>query len=91
MGAFREFLADGVTARLVPPDDPASLAAAIADLLGDAEGAARLARAARALAARRWSWTESARATLDLYRAVRRTARLAVRAGTPPPEPERRA
>jgi glycosyltransferase involved in cell wall biosynthesis len=91
VGAFREFLTDRVTARLVPPDDPASLAAAIGDLLEDREGAARLAGAARALAARHWSWAESARATLALYQAVRHTAGSAARAGTCPPEPKGRA
>lgn len=70
VGGFREFLTDGVTGRLVPPDDPEWLAAAIGDVLADSAGAARMAESARALAASVWSWADSAKATLELYRAV---------------------
>jgi glycosyltransferase involved in cell wall biosynthesis len=73
VGAFREFLADGVTGRLVPPDDPEALAAVAAAVLSDPEGSARMAEAARGLASSSWSWADSAKATLDLYRAVRRS------------------
>jgi glycosyltransferase involved in cell wall biosynthesis len=70
VGAFREFLADGATGRLVPPGDASALAATLGDVLADAAGATRMADAARALSASAWSWTDSARATLKLYRAV---------------------
>jgi glycosyltransferase involved in cell wall biosynthesis len=70
VGAFREFLADGVSGRLVPAGDGAALAAAVSDVVGDPAAAARLAAAARALAAAAWSWTDSARATLALYRSL---------------------
>lgn len=70
VGAFREFLTDGVSGRLVPPGEPAALAAAVADLLGDRAAAERMAGAARALAASAWSWADSARATLALYRSL---------------------
>lgn len=83
VGAFREFLTDGVTGRLVPPDDPESLARAVGDVLADAPGAARMTAAARALAAARWSWADSAKATLELYREIRRP-------GAPEPSPRRR-
>lgn len=43
----REALTDGVTARLVPPDDPEAATAALRHLLADAELRARLASAAR--------------------------------------------
>jgi glycosyltransferase involved in cell wall biosynthesis len=45
----REFLVDGETALLVPPGDPAALAAAIARLRDDPDLRARLGRAGRAL------------------------------------------
>jgi glycosyltransferase involved in cell wall biosynthesis len=70
VGSFREFLTDGVTARLVEPGDMPALAAALGDVLADGEGAARMARAARALAASAWSWADSAKATVSLYDAI---------------------
>ena len=75
VGCFSEFLTDRVTARLVPAGDPAALAAALGDVRDDAAGAARMARAAAALARSAWSWADSARATLALYGAVARGAR----------------
>jgi glycogen(starch) synthase len=75
VGCFREFLTDRVTARLVPPGDTAALAAALGEVLVDPAGAARMARAATALAASAWSWADSATATLALYGAVARGAR----------------
>jgi len=72
VGAFREFLTDGASARLVPPGDTTALAAALGEVLDDPAGAARLAAAARELAASIWSWADSAKATLELYRTVAR-------------------
>jgi len=72
VGSFREFLTDGVTARLVEPGDTQALVAALAAVLADPEGAARMARAARALAASAWSWAESAKATAALYETITR-------------------
>jgi len=72
VGSFREFLTDGVTARLVEPGDTPALVAALAAVLADPEGAARMARAARALAASVWSWAESAKATAALYETIAR-------------------
>jgi glycosyltransferase involved in cell wall biosynthesis len=40
VGAFREFLADGATGRLVPPGDARALAATLGDVLADVAGAA---------------------------------------------------
>ncbi|MEZ5176881.1 MAG: glycosyltransferase [Acidimicrobiales bacterium] len=48
-----EVVADGETGLLVPPDDPAALAAALDRLLGDADLADRLGRAGADLVARR--------------------------------------
>jgi glycosyltransferase involved in cell wall biosynthesis len=67
VGGFREFLTDGVTGRLVPPSAPERLVEAIGDVLADPARAARMAEAARGLAASAWSWAESAKATLGLY------------------------
>ncbi|HJS32646.1 MAG TPA: glycosyltransferase [Alphaproteobacteria bacterium] len=44
-GAIGELVADGVTGHLVPPDDPAAFAAALAELIGDPARRARLAAA----------------------------------------------
>lgn len=68
VGGFREFLTDGLTGRLVPPEAPDRLAEAIGEVLADSAGAARMAEAARALSASAWSWAKSAKATLELYR-----------------------
>ena len=70
VGAFREFLQDGVTGRLVHPHNPEVLTAAICDLLDDREAALRMATAARDLAVSRWSWHDSARQTIALYEAL---------------------
>jgi glycosyltransferase involved in cell wall biosynthesis len=62
-------LTDGVGAILVPPADPAALAAALGRLAGDAPHRARLAAGALALAAR-FDWDTIAATHLDLYRAL---------------------
>jgi glycosyltransferase involved in cell wall biosynthesis len=80
VGSFREFLSDGVTARLVEPGDARALVAALDDVLSHPERAARMADAARALAASTWSWAESAKATAQLYETVGR-AGVATRGG----------
>jgi len=41
-------------------------------VLADGEGSARMASAARALA-RRWSWADSAKATVSLYDTIARS------------------
>ena len=48
VSAIPEFIQDEVHGRLVPPGDPAALAAALTDLAGDPEGRAGLAEAAYA-------------------------------------------
>lgn len=72
VGSFREFLADGVTARLVEPGDAPSLVKALGDVLARPENAARMVEAARALATSAWSWAHSARATAQLYESLAR-------------------
>jgi glycosyltransferase involved in cell wall biosynthesis len=66
VGGFQEIAATGA-ARLVAPDDPEVLHAALVELLGDPGARERLAAAARAAAAGPYSWEESARRTLELY------------------------
>ncbi|MFW5834583.1 MAG: glycosyltransferase, partial [Pseudomonadota bacterium] len=60
----------GETGLLVPPRDPAALAAALARLAGDAELRQRLGRNARALAQARFSDRLVASRTLELYARV---------------------
>ena len=67
VGGFPEVAATGA-ARLVPPGDTAALAAALAELVGDEAARAELAAAAARAAAGPFSWDETARLTLDLYR-----------------------
>jgi len=67
VGGFPEVAAAGA-GRLVPPGDAAALGAALAQLAGDEGARAELAEAARRAAAGPFSWEESARLTLDLYR-----------------------
>lgn len=67
VGGFPEVAATGA-ARLVPPEDPAALAAALAELVGDEAARAKLSAAAEAAAAGPYSWDETAHQTLALYR-----------------------
>jgi glycosyltransferase involved in cell wall biosynthesis len=69
VGGFGEIAAQGA-ARAVPPNAPVELAAAIQELLDKPEERTRLADAARAAAAGRYSWDSIAEQTLTLYRAL---------------------
>jgi glycosyltransferase involved in cell wall biosynthesis len=66
-GALPEVAGDA--ARMVDPDDPAAIAAAIAGLLDDPAATAELGRRGRARAAA-YRWQETARRTLAVYRRV---------------------
>ena len=70
-GGFAESLTDGVHGALVPPGEPAALAAALAALLGDPERWVRCAAAVRALAAVTPAWPAIAAATASVYAAAR--------------------
>jgi len=59
-----EQVVDGVTGRLVPPNDSVSLSVAIADVLGDADGRARMRSAAR----ERYAAKYTPRGFVDAYR-----------------------
>jgi glycosyltransferase involved in cell wall biosynthesis len=67
VGGFPEVAATGA-GRLVPPGDTAALAAALSDLVSDEAARTELATAASRAAAGPFSWDETARLTLDLYR-----------------------
>jgi glycosyltransferase involved in cell wall biosynthesis len=69
VGGFAEIAAEGA-ARAVPPNAPIELAAAIQQLLDEPEERERLAAAAGAAAAGRYSWDSIAEQTLTLYRAL---------------------
>jgi len=71
VGGFPEVAATGA-ARLVPPDDPDALAAALAELTVDPEARERLAAAGRAAAAGPYSWDAIAAQTLTLYEELTR-------------------
>jgi glycosyltransferase involved in cell wall biosynthesis len=66
VGGFGEVAAHSA-ARLVPPDDPPALAAALEHLVGDEAERGALAAAAAAAAAGPYSWDSAAEKTLALY------------------------
>jgi glycosyltransferase involved in cell wall biosynthesis len=61
---------DETTARLVRPQDPGALAAALGDVLADDRAASARARAARSRFVDRFTIRAAARSTADLYRRV---------------------
>ena len=67
---FRELLTDGENARLVPAMDPASLGAAVVELLEDAALRERLAVRVRAMRFGDESWLAIGRMTVAVYRKV---------------------
>jgi glycosyltransferase involved in cell wall biosynthesis len=67
VGGFPEVAAEGA-ARIVPPEDPAALAQALAELSSDPEARERLAAAARQAAAGPYSWDAIAAQTISLYK-----------------------
>jgi glycosyltransferase involved in cell wall biosynthesis len=67
VGGFSE-IAELGAARLVPPEDPDTLARAINELLADRETREALGAAAAREAASTYSWDRIAESTMDLYR-----------------------
>jgi glycosyltransferase involved in cell wall biosynthesis len=67
VGGFPEVAEQGA-ARLVPPEDPAALAATLAELVCDEGARTELGGAATRTAAGAYSWEEAASQTLALYR-----------------------
>jgi glycosyltransferase involved in cell wall biosynthesis len=74
VGGFPELGEEGA-ARVVPPEDPEALAAALSELVGDEGARAELAEAARAAAAGRYSWDAVAGQTLALYQELLESSR----------------
>ncbi len=74
VGGIPDAVRDGVDGLLVPPADPAALAAAVAALLGDPARAAGLAAAAHRRAAAEYSIGSVARRIEDVYRHELRSA-----------------
>jgi glycosyltransferase involved in cell wall biosynthesis len=70
VGGFSEVARDHGAARLVPPDDPRALAAAVNELLADDSARGALAAAAASAAAGPYSWDRIGRQTLDLYESL---------------------
>ena len=67
VGGFREIVEDHGVGRLVPPNDPSALAAAIGELLADPAERDRLAQRARVAAAGPLSWDAVAERTRAVY------------------------
>ena len=67
VGGFPEVAAHGA-GRVVPPEDPRALGAAIQELVSDPSERERMAAAARTAAAGPYSWDGIAERTLGLYR-----------------------
>ena len=67
IGGTNEIVRDGETGTLVPPADPAALAAAITATLADRDRAARLASAARSIVEREYSVESTVAAVARLY------------------------
>ncbi len=70
VGVLPEVVVEGETGLLVPPEDPAALAAALSSLLHDPERRRTMGRAARARAVARYDWQSCARAMERLYESM---------------------
>jgi starch synthase len=70
VGGIPEVVDDGRTGLLVPPSDPAALAAAINRLLDDPDLARRMGIAGRERAVAHFSWRAIAEQTVALYEDV---------------------
>lgn len=72
IGLFAEMLEEGRHGFLVPPDDPAALAEALAAVVNDPERRVRMGRAVRDLMAAIPDWREIGRMTMEAYQAAAR-------------------
>ena len=69
-GALPEVVGDEGAARLVPPNDPGALSAAILELLADPAARARLAEHGRKRVLDRYTWRRTAEGSVQEYRAL---------------------
>jgi len=67
VGGLPDLVGEGVTGLLVPPQDPAALTAALAELLLDPERAARMGEAGRVRRREEFSIEATARRVGELY------------------------
>jgi glycosyltransferase involved in cell wall biosynthesis len=67
VGGFPELASEHGAARIVPPENPAALAQAVAELIGDEAARGELAAAARRAAEGPYSWKAIGARTLQLY------------------------
>jgi glycosyltransferase involved in cell wall biosynthesis len=74
VGGTPELVLPGTTGSLVPPRDPAALAAALIDLIEDPARACAWGRAGRQMVIERWSAEAMVRRYDDLYRACAKKA-----------------
>jgi glycosyltransferase involved in cell wall biosynthesis len=72
VGGTPDAIADGITGRLVPPQDPAALAAGIVGMLDQRDEAARMGRAAREAAQTSYSQAAVIGRLLSLYEELAR-------------------
>ena len=70
VGSVDEAVVDGTTGWIVPPEDPAALAAAIGELIGDPDRAEAMGRAGQELAESRFTIGATVQAYMDLYRSL---------------------
>jgi glycosyltransferase involved in cell wall biosynthesis len=70
VGSVRESVRDGVTGLVVPPEDPAALAAAIDELVGDPDRRRAMGDAARADAEARFTLDATVAAYVALWQRV---------------------
>lgn len=71
-GGLPEVVADGVSGYLVPPENPAGLADALAAVLADDERRRAMSVAARRFVLRHYEWSENATRMVRLYQALSR-------------------
>ncbi|QOV94079.1 TIGR04063 family PEP-CTERM/XrtA system glycosyltransferase [Novosphingobium sp. ES2-1] len=70
VGGHRELIEQGRTGTLFPPDDPAGLATALADLLGSRDGWHTRRDVAKAFVRERHDWAGNVRRYLPVYQAL---------------------
>ncbi|WP_062344203.1 TIGR04063 family PEP-CTERM/XrtA system glycosyltransferase [Novosphingobium sp. CCH12-A3] len=70
VGGHRELIEHGRTGTLFPPDDPAGLAKALADLLGSRDGWHTRREVAKAFVRERHDWAGNVRRYLPVYQAL---------------------